>query len=378
MSRRIRRSVAAAVRVSLISFGGALGLLALSSGAASADDGEPAPGLAGSVVSVVESVGTPLESVVQEISAPLSSATNAVAPASSSQRMTDAPAVSEIVSDVPDAIGGISVVDAVAPVTTVVDSVVAQVPVANAVVPQGTTTAVTQPVLESVDFVAAPVLPPAEQVVAPVVEVLVPVAETVDPVVEVVEPIVKPVIDPVVDVVEPVVKPAVPVVTLPEPVDVVEAVPAPAPAEPSDADPQLSENEEVAPASATPVRPSVDAPSSTQSVLLPQALFAAEVAEESAAGAGGGSSAQGAVHVLQGVPDLASADLQHPAGSLRATAGSATAGATGAGSTGSGTPYAAEARFSFDFDLSSTGPSQPDYAAALPTGPTFNPGSTPD
>lgn len=386
MSRRNRRSLISSVRISLLSVGGAFGLLALSAGAAQAvDAGER--NLLGSVTSVVESVTTPVESVVQNISGPLGGVVEAVpveavAPIPSNQNSA-LPAVSDVIQNVPPAIANISAVETVAPVTSLVDAAVSELPVVNVIVPPGTTTAVTQPVLEAVDAAAAPVLPPVQEVVTPVVEVLVPVAETLDPVVEVVHPVVDPVVEvlePVTDPVIEVVRPTAPdeiVAPLPEPVSVDPPVLPEAPTEPSVADPQVSAEEEVATLMA-PIR------------LPGEALPAAQEAPETTVVSGSvtvdalatdfhpADSPHGAVYALQGLPDLAVADLQQSDGSVGIAAGNAASGAAAAGSAGASSPYAADSHFSFDFSISSLGASQFGYLAALSSGPTFDPGSTPD
>ncbi|GAB3548044.1 hypothetical protein GCM10027404_11240 [Arthrobacter tumbae] len=404
MNRRIRRSAAAAVRISLISAGGALGWLALSAGTAIADDDGKLTSL-GSVTSVVESVTTPVEAIVQDVAAPLTPKPAATASTSSNQTI-ELPAVSDVVSSVPENVGNLNVVEVVAPATQLIDAGLSQTPIVNVVVPQGTTTAVTQPVLEVVDSTVAPVLQPVQQVVTPVVEVIEPVVRTVDPVidvvepvvspvvkvvdpvVDVVEPVVSPVIDPVIDVVDPVVKPVVPVVALPEPADViaptdvvepadvVEVVPTEVAAEPSVVDSDSSSDELRAAALKAPVELSVDV--TTQNAPLPQAPPAVAVEEGTVATPSGARLSQGAVHELQGFPSFASVDHQQPAGPLGVSPGSANTGVIGSGSVGSGSPYATNAQFSFDFVLSSAGSPQSGYLAALPSGPTFDPGSTPD
>lgn len=336
MSGRIRRSAVAAVRISLISGGAALSWLALSAGTATADDGGERTSI-GSVTSVVESVGTPMESVIQEVSAPLDSV-NAVAPASPTQIGK----VSNHVSAAPEIVANISVIDTVAPVTDLADAGVSQVPVVNAVVPQGTTTAVTQPVLEIVDSAVAPVLPPVQEVAAPVVEVLVPVAETLDPVVEVVEPILDPaaVIDPV-----------APVITLPELADVEE------PAEPQSAPAQAAAAGAAAGAAFSSVQLAEDLPVPADAASPPS---------------------QAADYALQEAPQLALGSAQPTVDSPDSPAILSGAGAGSSGSLGSGSVGAADTPSFFNFDIPSCLVSQSGYSAALPHGPSFDPGSTPD
>ncbi|WP_299167368.1 hypothetical protein [uncultured Arthrobacter sp.] len=384
MSRRIRQSFASTARISLLSAAGALGLLALSAGAANADD-DGKQGLLGSVTSVVESVSTPVEAVVEEVSEPLDTAMKVIAPASATPD-AKAPGISAVVQGAPEIIADIGVVNTVAPVTDLVDRVVAKVPIVNAVVPQGTTTAVTQPVLEVVDVAAAPVLPSVQEVVTPVVEVLVPVTETVDPVVEVVRPVVDPVVDPVVEVVEPVADPVVevvqpvtpvaPVVPIPDLVDVVEPVELVAPVDPMPVDPKTSVDEERASVPAT-VGAATDASPLAQGAAGASAPSQSLTAVE-AFGSHTAPSPQGAVYALQGLPDLAMSDHQQADTPLGIGAGSAASGAAATGSAGAGSSYAAVDPFSFDFNLSSVSSSQTGYAAALPSTPTLDPGSTPD
>lgn len=393
MNRRIRRSAAAAVRISLLSGGAALSWLALSAGAATADDGGELSSL-GSVTSAVETVTAPVEAIVQEVAAP--PASKPAAASTSSNQAINVPAVSDVVSSVPQTVADISVVETIAPAIEVIDTGLSEAPIVNAVVPQRTTMTIAQPVLEVVDTAATPVLAPVQEVAAPLIEVVEPVVEVVEPVVravdpvveivepvvEVVEPIVEPVTEPIVAVLNPVVQPVVPVATVPASANVVESVVPETVPESLAAEPKFSGAERGAAVSAAPVQLNVDAPGTTQDA--PQAPLVAQAAKESADSIGSGASSYGAVqsyggvHELQGLPSLAFADHQQPTGFQGITAGTANAGASGAGSAGSGTPYAADARFSFLFDLSSAGTSQPGRAAALPTGPSFDPGSTPD
>lgn len=395
MSWCIRPSAAAAVRISLISGGAALSWLAFSAGAATADDGEQS--LLGSVTSVVESDTTPVESVVQDVSVPVKPAVEAVAP-TPSEPVGERPGVSDLVSSVPEFIGNLSVSETVAPITNVVDSALSQVPVVNDVLPSGTVTTITQPVLETVDSAVAPVLPPVQQVVSPVVEVLDPIVETVDPVVDVVDPVVKPIVSPVADVVEPIVDPAPPVVDRLDLVDVVEPVlPEAAPAVPTDpaassstgdteaggtgtigeargevaagvtvAASEPSSLDERSPRAQTAVAGPVrltDGPSEQANMSSPSSQIAHH---------------QGARYNVQEAPQLVLADAQPMADSLGSPASASGTGGASSGSSSSGGMGAADTTAFFDFELSSAVSPQSGYSAALPQGPTFDPGSTPD
>lgn len=398
MIRRIRRSAAAALRISLISGCAALGWLALSAGAATADDGGER-NLLGSVTSVVGSVSTPVESVVQDVTAPLKPTVEVVAPASPKAVEND-PAVSDPVSNVPAVVDNLSVSKTVAPVTDGVDSAVSQVPIVNDVLPSGTAT-ITEPVLETVDSAVAPVLSPVQQVVTPVVEVLDPIVEAVAPVVEVVDPIVKPVVDPVVDVVNPVVDPAPPVVELPDPVDPGDvgepALPDAGPVAPTD--PTLSSDAgdlgagitETAGGTQDEVVAAVRAQGSEQSsadgrnqrtsgasagpVRLAEAFSATTMATSSLSQS---AHPLGALYMVQEGPQLALADAQptvDPAGSPATGSGT---GSVSSGSSSSGSAGAADAPSIFDRQSSSTISARSGYFATLPQGPTYDPGSTPD
>lgn len=401
MNRRIRRSAASALRISLISGCGALGWLALSAGAATANDDGGEQGLLGSVTSVVESVATPVKSVVEEVSAPLVPTVEAVVPASSEpvekQPVKKPPAVSDLVSNVPEFVGDLSVSETVEPVTNVVDSTLDQVPVVNSVLPPDTTTGIIQPVLETVDSAVAPVIAPVQHVVTPVVEVLDPVVETLDPVVELVDPIVKPIVDPVVDVVDPVVKPAPPVVQVPDRADVVEPVlPDAAPVVPTDPAPfpgsggveagdtatvRATQDDNasgfMAPAaesessSADERTPRAQTPSSGPMQLTGDSSARAEVSFH-------GPNYQGAQHKVQEAPQLALADVEPTTDPLGSPANSLGTSAASAGSSASGGMGAADTPSLFAFNLSSLVSLQAGYSGALPQGPTFDPGSTPD
>lgn len=356
MSGRVRRSITTTVRVSLISVGGALGLLTLSAGTATADDVVSGHTLTGSVASVVESVAAPVESLAGEL---LPSGPEASVPGTQGAVQ---PSVADLVGSVPEVVGNLSAVETVAPLTELVDSTVSQVPVINQVLPVDTATAITQPVLETVDSGLAPVLAPVEQSLTPVVEVLDPVAGVVDSVI--VPVVTAPPVPVPVKVPEPVMvpEPVVPV-SAPEPIDTetVEVpgagstsgesaaaeVPAPATAESA-----ISEGEERSPSRDTNAQ-----------VLLPQMAEAAS------------SSLVGAYVTMQELLTLV------PGDAVGNTAGDpmpATSPGSAAGTAGPGGPAAADAIPGWGITLISGNSHFIHAANALLQSPAFDPGSTPD
>lgn len=385
MSGRVLRSAAAALRVSLISGCGALGLLALSAGAATADDG--AQSLLGSVTPVVESVTAPVQPVVESVTAPVASTVEAVtAPvqpvvqsvtvpvASTVEAVAPLPETSNLISSVPQLVGELSVTGTVAPITTAVDAVIAQVPVVSDVLPQGTTTAITEPLLKTVDGAVSPVLAPAQQILEPVSGVL--------------DPIVTPVVDAVVPVLTPVVEAVDPVIGVVEPV-----LPVAVPARSGDSLPTTDEVGQVLPGDRTVVA-SVPA-SSREALELPEASVAVGLTDGSSveAEALASSSFQGvqspgvysqSVHLqdlrygaqAQAAPQPGLSDPQPWAGSFALPA--ASAGALLTGSSSSGGFGVADVPSFFTFNLSSAIVLTSGDSADLPQGPAFDPGSTPD
>lgn len=375
MNGRLLRSAAAALRVSLLSGCGALGLLALSAGAATADDGA-VQGLLGSVAPVVESVAAPVEPLVQGLTAPVQNLTQDVAAPVDPMLTTSspAPASSGLLGGVPQLVGTLDLSDAVAPITGVVDSTLAQVPIVNQVVPSGTTTAVTQPLLQSVDSAVAPVLPSVEQVLTPVVGVIAPVVGVVDPAIGVVEPVV----DPITGVSEPlapitgVLQPVGPDNLAPlldgaaNPVGAGAAGDAPGESgQPSEPGHSAAESEQ-----AENSLTNGDLHSSGPSTLgLPS---------PGADYRSGFSDYQGVRFALQAAPQLVVPVPEPQAEPVALPAAASGAGGASAGSPAPGGAGAADTPAVFVFDLlSATSPLTGD-SADLPQGPVFDPGSTPD
>lgn len=341
MSRRLLRAAAATLRVSLLGAGGALGLLALSAGTASADNGEH--GLLGSLAPALESVVAPVDPLVHNLTGPLTLASDAGAPSGGSGLIGSAPLIGE----------DLSVAAALTPVTRTVDATLAQVPVVNSLVPSGTATSLTQPLLAGVD-----------SAVAPLHEALTPVVTALDPVVS-----------PVADVLDPVVDQLAPV------------APGSGAGEVDVLDPVLIDGVPGSPSAAgLPSGPGTDAAETAES------LLAGSLASESASmpplsgpvdSPVGASAAamrpsgvwlygSGSQPLMAPVPS----PLTDPGGLPAVSAG---AGAAAAGSSGSGGKGAAAVTpSSFHLDLSSLASVQSGYSASLQLGPAFDPGSTPD
>lgn len=376
MGRGTGRSFASAVRVSLFSLSGALGLLALSAGAATADDGGSERGLLGSVASVVESVAAPVGDVVGAVS---DSSSEPAASVADTRTLSAAvhPSVSKLVGSIPEVIGDLSVVETVAPVTGVINATVPQMPVVNQVLPGDTATAVTQPVLEAVDTQLEPILAPVGQAVTPVVEALDPVTEVVDAVVE----------------------PAVPVIAVPAPVEVPGPVNVPQPEVPAiDSQPEASVVTPLPVVSQTDEALAAghgDEPPATRSgeerLTAGKVVPATAVSVVSNGGIRGPFGANDPAPVPQpqeAAPSLADADHALPelptlasggttgsiAGGVLPTSAPGSSANSGAGN-GVG---AADAVLCVNIPLALGNSSSCDAANALLQSPTFDPGSTPD
>lgn len=412
MSRRFGRSVAAVARTTLISGFGALGWLALSAGAASADE-RSEQGLLGPVSSVVTSGPSSAQSVVEHAVAPLTTVASPGVSAPSSNQVGHLPRVTEIASSVPAVVSEGSVVHTAAPVSGVVGSTLSQVPVVSDVVPADSITSFTQPLLETVDTAIAPVVPPVAGVLEPVTDLVDPVLDVVDPVVEVANPIVDHILDPVTDVVDPVIDPAGPITDVidpvdpitdvidpvdpvidpvdpvdpaPEPVDVIQA---PAPTDPSEPgtvggvisigdDAQDGVTESATSGSVSSrldaaltddTQKSAVAPKTPKTVLT-EVRFADDYRVY--------VSATGNAHRVAEAPGLAFMDGKATVLVFDSSAGDAGMGASSSGFTGSGGSGAAEALSSYDLVPSLVGSLQYGSSAVLPLNPTFDPGSTPD
>lgn len=374
MNGRLLRSAAAALRVSLLSGCGALGLLALSAGTATADDGS-VQGLLGSVAPVVESVAAPVEPLVQGLTAPVQNLTQDVAAPGDPILATSspAPASSGSLGGVPQLVGTLDLSDAVAPITGVVDSTLAQVPIVNQVLPSGTTTAVTQPLLESVDSAVAPVLPSVEQVLTPVVGVVAPVVGVVDPAIGVVEPVV----DPVTGVVEPL----TPVTGVVQPVGPDNLPPLPVsatnPAGAGDGGDVLGSGQPSEPGHSAAVSEQAENPLTNGEMHSPGPSTPG-LPSPGADYLSGSSDYQGVRFALQAAPQLVVPVPEPQAEPVALPAAASGAGGASAGSPAPGGAGAADTPAVFIFDLlSATMPLTGD-SADLPQGPVFDPGSTPD
>lgn len=331
---RVRRSLASALRISLVSACGALGWLALSATAATADDGGES-NLLGTVTSVVEPLTAPAQSSLQKVTSPVAAAVEAVAP--TAILGTEVPDL----RDMPDLVGNVDLSEAVAPVTGVVDSTLSKVPVVNGILPADATTAITQPVLETVDLAVAPVVPPVQQVLTPVVD-------AVDPVVKPVSGVVAPVLNPLL----PHVAPSVPAVP---------GAPAPSTATAIDS---------IGTAPTAAVEPAAVGSSNQTGVRL-----ASPPTQKALSGSYNPAS------YLQGEQPNMRAGSSDPQPTGAPPGIPSTPPATGTASPGppaSGSTSAADTPSLFAFSSSTAGSPQPGYSPALPQGPTFEPGSTPD
>lgn len=372
MNGRLLRSAAAALRVSLLSGCGALGLLALSAGTATADDGS-VQGLLGSVAPVVESVAAPVEPLVQGLTAPVQNLTQDVAPEPILNTSSPAPASSGLLSGVPQLVGTLDLSNAVAPITGAVDSTLAQVPIVNHVVPSGTTTAVTQPLLQSVDSAVAPVLPSVEQVLTPVVGVVAPVVGVVDPAIGVVEPVV----DPITGVGEPL----APITGVLQPVGPDNLAPLPVsatnPAGAGDAGDVLGSGQPSEPGHSAAVSEQAENPL-TNGELHSPGPSTPGLPSPGADYLSGFSDYQGVRFALQAAPQLVVPVPEPQAEPVALPAAASGAGGASAGSPAPGGAGAADTPAVFVFDLLSTTMPLTGDSADLPQGPVFDPGSTPD
>lgn len=333
---RVRRSIASALRVSLISACGALGWLALSATAATADDGGES-NLLGTISSVVEPLTATTQSSIQNATSPVAAAVEAVVPAAILG--SEVPKLREL----PDIVGNLDASETVATVTGLVDSTLSQVPVVNRILPSDPTTAVTQPVLETVDLAVAPILPPVQQVLTPVVDAVEPVAK------------------PVSGVVDPGLTPTFPDAAPPVPAVSGDPVPPSATA---------IDSVESSPAAVEPaVSPSGHAGSWLASLPTPKTLSGSYHS---------GSYLQSEQSMMRAGPQPGSPAPQ-PTGDPLGVPGTPPAtGTASAGSLVSAGTSAADAPFLLSFNPSAAGSPQPGYSPALPQGPTFEPGSTPD
>lgn len=186
-----RRSLATTLRLSLLTGAGALGWMVLGAAGASAADLPDDPGLLGTLSGVVDSAGTPVASVASSVTDPLQSVASAVVPGpdASQTLLGDLPLLPELVAHVPQ-LAAQPTGTVLPPVTSLVDDVVAGVPIVQSLVPAGTATHVTTPVIGLADGALGGLTEPVLGVVAPVAEAIDPVIGVVVPVAEVADPVV--------------------------------------------------------------------------------------------------------------------------------------------------------------------------------------------
>ncbi|TKV28428.1 hypothetical protein FDK12_07110 [Arthrobacter sp. NamB2] len=364
------------MRLSLFAGLGAVGWITLGAAGASAAEEPSALGLAGSVSGVVDSVSTPAASAVSALTSPLQAVTVEVLPEpGTAGPLLDAePSLSEVVAHVPQLVTQ-PAGTVLPPVTSRVDGVVSQVPIVQTLVPAGTVTDVTSPVVGAVDGAAGVITAPVLDVVAPVTEVIEPVLEIVTPVAEV--------LDPVVGLVPPVSGVLDPVVGLVPPVS--DAGPSGAVADPASA----GANGSVPSAPASPVDPAETKDSDpaaargsagAEAVVGVKRSRAAEGLEslgvlreafEPAVSLGGVLPAlAGAVSIAHGEPDLPGAPF-----TASVTFGGALSSMTGAGT---GAPLAALGGLALLMFMMLSGKARRSASADLPAGPSYDPGSSPD
>lgn len=357
MKMRKRRSLATSVRLSLLVGAGALGWMALGASGASAADLPAERGLLGSVTDVVETTAAPALAAVTEPAAPLVAATGL-------QQTPVLPLVSDVAARVPQLLSE-PVGSVLSPVTTTVDRTLAQVPVVGQIVPTGTVTGITTPVTGIVDGAVGGVVEPVLGVVAPVTDIVAPVVEAL----------------PVPVAVPPVAVLPSPVVTAP-----VAVVPqAPVPAEPVEA--------VAVPEPAVPTAGSAQTPV-TRDASADPAQAASRIATPAAIGAIGSlpadlvpSAPVSTVleRLVEPLTSVAGATLtawvastDETSGALPTVLSSFSGGTSSMTGAGSAAPLAALAAAAFLVVLLLTGRRGHPANADLPSGPSFDPGSSPD
>lgn len=360
MKMQKRRSLATSVRLSLLAGAGALGWIAFGASGASAAEVPSDAGLLGSVTGAVES-SSPVSSTLFAIVDPLSTTKAEGLPAAgtTSSLSGTVPLVSDLAAQVPH-LTSQPTGTILTPVTSLVDEVVAEVPIVESVIPAGTVTEVTTPVVDAVDGTVGGVAEPVLEVVAPVVGI----------------------IDPVVDVVVPVpgIDAAIPVVPLPSPV--AEVLPdVPSADVPGDSGPEAASPAAAADPTAADRTPGGSAIAAPSEGLMPDA----------GEGVAARSSGTGfAVHafvtiadasvdvvvpaVVAGVARMAHDLPELPAAPLASWAGTLSS-MTGAGTGG---PFAAIGGAALLVFLALVRAGLRGASAGLPAGPTFDPGSSPD
>ncbi|WP_422391464.1 hypothetical protein [Arthrobacter sp. N1] len=357
MKMRKRRSLATSVRLSLLVGAGALGWMALGASGASAADLPAERGLLGSVTDVVETTAAPALAAVTEPAAPLVAATGL-------QQTPVLPLVGDVAARVPQLLSE-PVGSVLSPVTTTVDRTLAQVPVVGQIVPTGTVSGITTPVTGIVDGAVGGVVEPVLGVVAPVTDIVAPVVEAL----------------PVPVAVPPVAVLPSPVVTAP-----VAVVPqAPVPAEPVEA--------VAVPEPAVPTAGSAQTPV-TRDASADPAQAASRIATPAAIGAIGSlpadlvpSAPVSTVleRLVEPLTSVAGATLtawvastDETSGALPTVLSSFSGGTSSMTGAGSAAPLAALAAAAFLVVLLLTGRRGHPANADLPSGPSFDPGSSPD
>ncbi|WP_104180182.1 hypothetical protein [Arthrobacter sp. B0490] len=337
MTAHKRRSLSTTLRLSLLTGVGALGWMAVGASGAAAVETPRDAGLLDSVAGVVEPAGTPAVSALTD-PRPL---------------LPDLPVVPELAAHVPQLLGQ-PAGTVLVPVTSAVDELVVQIPVIHDLIPAGTVTQVTSPVVGVVDGTVGGVTEPVLDIVTPVTEPLAPVLDAV-PVPDVVAPVPN-VVGPVQDVAAP----------------VVDAVSGPAVAPVSGGDTAVDLSDDGSGVAAVPTTSRPVAPASSD-VSPEPATRGANLASVTLMPAVGGI-VDAVVPARAGVA-LVAADLPDLPGTPFAAFSTVLASMT---SSGSAAPLAALAAAGLLVFILVSGRACRSAAAGLPTSPSYDPGSSPD
>jgi hypothetical protein len=404
-----RQSFTAALRLSLLTGAGTLGLLALGASGASAAQVPSDAGLLGSITHVVDSAVAPVDASLSQLGVPSTPVSGPAAPAAdaSPSILDRTPVVSGVAAELPNLLAQPSGT-VLAPVVSVVEHTTSQLPVVQHLVPTGALSGVTSPVVGVVDGTLGGVTMPVLDAVAPVLGVVdgtlggvtAPVLDAVAPVLGVVDGTLGGVTTPVLDAIAPVVDPVVEVVPVPEvlppvadvlpPVAELQPVPAavaqaadvvvPASAGPQD-EKGLPAGGPLVPAVASPAA-GVEEAGTVQLVPATAPTVRAPLLLDEIAGPAAGTSStdtvswisEGATAALARMATVPLVLQETLAAPLAMTAGSVST-MSGAGAAA---PFAAISAAAFLLVLMLRGSALRAAQDGLPPGPSFDPGSSPD
>ncbi|MDQ0733916.1 hypothetical protein [Arthrobacter agilis] len=362
MKMQKRRSLATTLRLSILTGVGALGWMALGASGASAAEAPHDAGLLDSVVGVVDSASAP---AVSALSKPLSAVAGPGPSASTAPRplLGGLPVAPDLVAQLPQVLGQ-PARTVLVPVTSTVDDLVAQVPIVRSVVPAGTVTDVTSPVVGIVDGTVGGVTTPVLEAVAPVTEAISPVVDVVVPLPDLVPPV--EAVVPLPDAVAPVAQPVAPALDGAPETAVVPVAPAPV----DDVIPDSSKGAvggvaHKTPRSTSPVLSDGGFDLAARTAGLTSGLLLPAIA---------GGTAEAAAPVLATIAQATPAVPDFPAAPL---AGSSTVLASMTGG-GVSAPLAALVGTALLVFILLSGRAARSAAAGLPTSPSFDPGSSPD